>query len=58
LVFAAEAGVHDATSVGPVVSVSQVMLPPGLQLPTGTGEQSSVLASHASCCEVLRLTCE
>jgi hypothetical protein len=49
----AEAAVQLATSVGPVVTVSQVMVPPGVQLPTGTGVQISVLASHERSCEVL-----
>jgi hypothetical protein len=53
----AEAGVQLATSVGPVVTVSQVMPPPGVQLPTGTGVHSSVPASHERSCDVLCRTC-
>ena len=45
-----------ATRVGPVVTVSQVMLPPGVQLPTAVGVHSSVLASQERSCEVLLRT--
>jgi hypothetical protein len=45
-----------ATSVGPVLTVSQVMFPPGVQEPTAVGVQSSVPASHERCCEVLLRT--
>ena len=41
------------TSVGPVVTVSQVMPPPAVQLPTGTGVQISVCASQERSCDVL-----
>ncbi len=45
-----------ATNVGPVVTVSHVMCPPGVQLPTGPGEHSSVLASQERSCDVLLRT--
>ena len=41
---AAATGVHEATRVGPVVTVVQEMLPPGVQLATGV--VSSVVASY------------
>ena len=53
----AVAGVQLATSVGPVVVVWQVMRPPGVQLPTGTGVQRSVEASQELICEVLWRCC-
>ena len=41
-----------------MVTVSQVMLPAGVQLPTGTGVHSSVMASHDRSCDVLCWTRE
>jgi hypothetical protein len=45
-----------ATRVGPVVTVSQVMLPPGVQLPTAVGVHSSVEALQERSCDVLLRT--
>lgn len=58
--FPAEAGssAQLLTSVGPDATVWQVMLPPGVQLPTGTGVHCSVEASHERSWERLRLTCD
>jgi hypothetical protein len=53
LAGAGEDALQLATRVGPVVTVSQVMPPPGVQLPTGTGVQSSVPASQDRNCDVL-----
>ena len=47
------AGVQLATRVGPVAVVWQLMLVELVQLPAGTGVQSSVRAEHERSCVVL-----